>query len=208
MNLIFDLDNTIYSSDRGILEAINQNINRFMVDYVGIDHSKVDYLRQKYRQEYGVTLRGLMINYGISAEDYLEFVHNINYSKLISKDESLFNILNRLPNKKFIFTNSSKKHAENILSHLGIKDLFNKIISIEDTNYTPKPDILSFKIMLEKLDVDPEKSFFFDDMPENIETASELKFKTVYINRSNHCPKADYIIKEIYEIQNIEEIIQ
>ncbi|MCA1927260.1 MAG: pyrimidine 5'-nucleotidase [Calditerrivibrio sp.] len=208
MNLIFDLDNTIYSSERGVLEAINQNINRFMVEYAGIERSEVDLLRQKYRQEYGVTLRGLILHYGISPEDYLEFVHNIDYSRLISKDESLFNILNKLPNKKFVFTNSSRKHAENILSHLGIKEFFSKIISIEDTKYTPKPKPLSFKIMLEQLDVEPEKSFFFDDMPENIETAKKLKFKTVLIGKSEHFPKADYTIKDIYEIQNIEEIIQ
>jgi len=92
MNLVFDLDNTIYSEDKKILDAINNNINIFMKRCVGIDSMHVDKLRRQYREKYGITLKGLMLHYNIDPQEYLDFVHNIDYDILVHKDEYLLEI--------------------------------------------------------------------------------------------------------------------
>jgi len=74
----------------------------------------------------------------------------------------------KITGKKYIFTNGSRNHAENTLKRLGILDLFERIFSIEDTVFTPKPSLESFFMFTDNVGIDPEKSIFFDDTIENL----------------------------------------
>jgi putative hydrolase of the HAD superfamily len=203
MNLVFDLDNTIYSEDKKILDAINDNINIFMEKCVGIDPMDVDRLRRQYREKYGITLKGLMIHYNIDPQEYLEFVHNINYDILVHKDELLLEIFKKIRGNKYIFTNGSKNHAVNTLKRLGIMDLFERIFSIEDTAFTPKPSIDSFFIFTNNVGIDPEKSVFFDDTVENLISAKKIGFTTVLVGNLQEHPSIDFSINSIYEVVGI-----
>ena len=60
-----------------------------------------------------------------------------------------FQALERLPGEKVIFTNGSKRHAENVTSHLGIHTQFKAIFDIVDANFTPKPEKRIYKVLLE-----------------------------------------------------------
>lgn len=206
MNLVFDLDNTIYSEDKRILDAINDNINIFMEKCVGIDPVHVDRLRRQYREKYGITLKGLMVDYNIDPQEYLAFVHNIDYDILVHKDEYLLEIFKEISGKKYIFTNGSKNHAVNTLKRLGILDLFEQIFSIEDTAFTPKPSLDSFFIFTDNVGIDPEKSVFFDDTIENLVTAKKLGFTTVLVGNLQNHPSIDFSINSIYEIVDIEDL--
>ncbi|MEF3254031.1 MAG: pyrimidine 5'-nucleotidase [Deferribacterales bacterium] len=208
MNFVFDLDNTIYNQDQKVLDIIDDNINRFMTKHLGIDETSVDELRQRYRKDYGITLKGLMLHHNVAPYDYLEFVHNLDYKSILKKDEQLYRILKDIPHKKYIFTNGSKKHAINVLSNLGILELFQKIISIEDTDYTPKPSIESFNLLCSNLKIEPGNSFFIDDMIENIKTASNIGFKTIHIDPTGMSNIGDFTFKNIYEIEKLTKVLQ
>ncbi len=202
MNLVFDLDNTIYHPDVGVLKGVDRNINQYMYEVVGIDRDVVDPLRQEYRKRYGVTLKGLIIHYNVDPYHYLDYVHNIDYKNILSKDERLSKILSTIQYKKYIFTNGSKNHAINVLQHLDIMDHFEKIFSLEDVDFQPKPSDESFKRFLTLTHLDPENSYFIDDMPENIEKAKKFGFKTVLVSESP-CESADFHLKSIYELDKI-----
>ena len=61
--------------------------------------------------------------------------------------------------EKFIFTNGSANHAKNILTHLGVYDLFGreKVFDIEDAGYVPKPEAKTFDLMVKKFGINPKE---------------------------------------------------
>ncbi len=72
-----------------------------------------------YYQRYGTSLKGLMIEYGIDPHAFLDFVHDIDRSRL-PPDPSLGAALAALPGRKLIFTNGSLRHAKKTAEQLGI----------------------------------------------------------------------------------------
>ena len=59
----------------------------------------------------------------------------------------------QLDMEKFIFTNGSAEHAANILTHLGVYDLFgrDKVFDIKDAGYVPKPEAETFRLNGKKI---------------------------------------------------------
>ena len=67
-----------------------------------------------------------MIHHNIPPEEFLKYVHTIDLS-FMKEDKIMRNELEKLDMEKFIFTNGSAEHAENILTHLGIYDFLEEI---------------------------------------------------------------------------------
>jgi hypothetical protein len=61
-----------------------------------------------YYRRYGTTLRGLMEEHGIQPDDFLEYVHDIDHSP-VEADPRLGDAIERLPGRKFILTNGSRR---------------------------------------------------------------------------------------------------
>jgi|Wag4MinimDraft_13_1082653.scaffolds.fasta_scaffold00012_35 putative hydrolase of the HAD superfamily len=199
INYIFDLDNTLYPPNAGIMRKIDERINRFMIEKVGIPEREVDKLRQDYRKRYGVTLNGLMFHHLTNPSDYLEYVHDINYDKYIKKDRKLRKILKNINGYCAVFTNGSKAHAVNVLNTLGVIDCFSDIFSIEDAGYNPKPNKESYCRFIEITGIDPSDSIFFEDMHVNLESAGAIGFKTALV-WGEYDSQFDYYFSSIYDI--------
>ena len=128
--ILFDLDETLYSPDAGIWQAIKVRIEDYMINHLGIPHDEVDDLRQKYYVTYGTSLRGLEKDYNVKASEYLGYVHNIPIEEFLQPDPRLREILQEIPIRKVIFTNANLPHANRVLNALGIADQFSMIIDI------------------------------------------------------------------------------
>ncbi|TYB32580.1 MAG: pyrimidine 5'-nucleotidase [Flexistipes sinusarabici] len=201
-NYIFDLDNTLYHPDTGILEEVNNRINSFMINKVGIHYDEVDFLRRTYREKYGVTLRGLMYHYSVKPSEYLDYVHDLAYDEFINKDPLLKNCLENLEGYRAVFTNGAGSHALNILSRLGVYECFDDIFSIEDVDYTPKIYVESFKKMMDMSGINPGDSILFEDTCVNLTAAAKLGFKTALIGSGNGAI-FDYHFSSIYDIVSL-----
>mgnify|MGYP001306398422 FL=1 len=77
---IFDLDNTLYSADSGIFQQVHQLMGKFIQEFLNIDLQKAKEIQKKYYKEHGTTLRGMMNNYGVDPDHFLEEVHKLDYS--------------------------------------------------------------------------------------------------------------------------------
>jgi len=201
-NYIFDLDNTLYHPDTGILEEVNNRINSFMINNVGIHFDEVDFLRRTYREKYGVTLRGLMYHYSVRPSEYLDYVHDLAYDDFIDKDPLLKSCLENLKGYRAVFTNGAESHAVNILSRLGVYECFDDIFSIEDVDYIPKLYIESFKKMIDISGINPGDSVLFEDTCVNLTSAAKLGFKTALIGSENGA-SFDYHFSSIYDIVSL-----
>jgi putative hydrolase of the HAD superfamily len=185
--LIFDLDNTLYPAEKQLFNLIDVRINRYMTEIVGIPAPEVDALRREYWRLYGVTLQGLIRHHAVDPEDYLLYVHDIDVTSRLSPDLHLRGILEKLPQRKAVFTNGSVCHAGRVLSALGIEDMFEKIYDIRVANYQPKPFPEPYHAVLEELGVAAEHCVMIEDSRDNLQTAKKLGMGTILIGEG-HTP--------------------
>ena len=66
--ILFDLDETLYPSQSGLMAAISGLMSQYMVERLGMPPTEVPALREHYYRTYGTTLRGLQIHHGIDPE--------------------------------------------------------------------------------------------------------------------------------------------
>ena len=189
--LLIDLDDTTYPTSIGVWPILTERVFRYMRDVVGIPKDEIPEKRDRLYWEHGTTMRGLNIEYGIDVEDYLQYVHEVDLSQVIEPDYQLKAALSSLPQEKWIFTNASRQHANNVLGLLGISDLFMGVIDVLDTEPWCKPHPEAFEIAL-KLAGGPEpaETLFVDDLETNLDAARKLGLQTLRVSSqivaSNH----------------------
>jgi putative hydrolase of the HAD superfamily len=181
--IFFDLDNTLYSRDCGVWEAINDRINLYIETILQINKNEIQELRIYCRENYSTSLRGLQSLYDIDAYEYLDFVHDIDLDSILSSNyTNLSNMLSELPQRKIIFTNSDTNHAHKVLNALGISDFFEAVIDVIAIQPFVKPHSEAFKKALSLSDLkSSEGCAFIDDMIENIEQAQKMGFLSILI---------------------------
>ena len=219
---IFDLDNTLYPPEENIFSQIDQKMTSFIADNLEISNEEAFNIQKQNFIDHGTTLAGFMNsgNDKIDPDKFLEFVHDINLNSL-QEDSNLRKILLLLPGKKYIFTNGTKKHAENVLKKLNLENIFQSIFGIKEANYLPKPNLETYNLFLKTYKIDPKTSIMFEDMARNLIPAKELGMKTVLLERKlpnknnsdqedkykdlwNDNYDADYIIDDIVKFLNNE----
>ena len=182
-NWIFDLDNTVYDINAGVFEKISSRITDFIITALSVTREEANIVRSNMYKKYGLTLTGLMREYGIAPDEYLDYIHDVTHPEL-KYDEQLKLNLKNLTGRKFIYTNASKNHSKNILSVMGIEAEFEKILDIKATQYLPKPDPKSYNIMLKAFGISTDQignSIFIEDTAKNLRPAKLLGLKTVWI---------------------------
>ena len=183
-DLLIDLDNTVYPEDSNIFSLIDVRMKSFISKNLNVSLEKSYEIQKKYFMENGTTLKGLMLYHNIKPEPFLNYVHDIDLSS-IQNNPKLIAVLKKYKGKKIIFTNGSQDHAIKVLQRVGIKQYINDIFDIIDANYIPKPEIVTYKKVLKKFNLIPEKTIMIDDLPSNLKTAKELGINTVLINQKH-----------------------
>ena len=177
---IFDLDNTLYSGKTRVFEQVSKKMSEYISKKLNISVVEAKEIQKNYFHEYNTTLNGMIKNHKIEADEFLEFVHNINID-FLKKDPMLSEELQKLGGKKIIFTNGSKKHALNVTKRIGIDQYFDDIFDIVDSEFVPKPAIQPYKKLVEKHKIDPKLCGFVEDIARNLKPAYEMGMKTVWI---------------------------
>ncbi len=188
---IFDLDNTLYSGDAAFFSQIDKKMTLFISDYLGLEPLDARKIQKQYLAEYGTSLSGLMAVHGMDPAPFLDFVHDVDLSPLTPCNE-LPKAIEALEGKKYIFTNGSKKHAENVGTHLGVFHLFDGVYGIEDVNYIPKPQRSPYIKFCDVFDIDPDKAIMFEDSVRNLEVPKFMGMETVLVTSNadwHHEPK-------------------
>ena len=128
-NLLLDLDGTVYQDLESVFGQVSKLMTKYISEKLNVDLKKAKELQTNYFYKYNTSLNGLMIHHDIPPKEFLKYVHDIDLS-FMKKDLVLREELENLDMRKLIFTNGSTDHAKNVLSHLGIDDLFENIFDI------------------------------------------------------------------------------
>ena len=177
---VFDLDNTLYPAGQNLFAQIDVRMTAFIQEALKVDRDEAYRVQKEFLGEYGTTLSGLMNEHGLPPGPFLDFVHDIDVS-ILPPDPHLAEALDALPGKKFIFTNGTVGHAENVTKQLGIADLFDDVFDIVAADYRPKPHADIYPEMLARFGIEAHKSAFFEDMARNLTPAHKIGMKTVLV---------------------------
>ena len=151
---IFDLDNTLYSGETRVFEQVSNKMTKYVSNKLNVNLDEAKKIQKKYFHKYNTTLNGMMKHHKTDANEFLDFVHDIDID-FLAKDLKLDEELKKLEGKKIIFTNGSKKHALNVTQRIGINQHFDDIFDIVDSGFVPKPAIEPYKKLVEKHKIDP-----------------------------------------------------
>ena len=191
---VFDLDNTLYPRHTDLFSQIDKKMTSYVRDLLDLDHDAARGIQKKYYREHGTTLQGLMLNHGIDPNDFLEKVHDIDYS-WVKPDPALGTAIKALPGRKFIFTNGDTPHAERTARALGILDHFDEIFDIIAADLKPKPARETYDRFLSRHGVHNEKAAMFEDLPRNLVSPHDLGMRTVLIVPRN----LETVLDEVWE---------
>jgi len=177
---LFDLDNTLYSGNTKVFDQVDKKMSLFISEKLNVNIEEAKKIQKSYFHEYNTTLNAMIKNHKIDADEFLNFVHDVDLSFL--KADRLLEIeIANLVGKKFIFTNGSKAHAANVTKRLGIEELFDGVFDIVEADFIPKPSLEPYKKIIEKYKIEPQYCIFIEDIARNLKPAYKLGMKTVWI---------------------------
>tara|TARA_Y100000816_G_scaffold290050_1_gene277853 strand:+ start:115 stop:804 length:690 start_codon:yes stop_codon:yes gene_type:complete len=195
--LLLDLDGVCYGSHNGyplekVFGMVSKRMTKFIQKKLNLDEKKAKELQTNYFYKYNTSLNGLMLHHNVVGEEFLKYVHDIDIS-FMKEDKIMREELEKLDMKKFIFTNGSADHAKNILTHLGIYDLFgrDKVFDIQDAGYVPKPEAKTFDLMVKKFDINPKETIYIEDIAKNLSIGHKRGCTTVWLINNESFGKID-----------------
>jgi putative hydrolase of the HAD superfamily len=177
---VFDLDNTLYPHHVNLWQQVDQRIGEFISAYLKISPEEARFIQKDYYRRYGTSMRGMMSEHGVHADDYLAYVHRIDHSPL-EPNPAMGAAIAKLPGRKLILTNGSTDHAEAVLARLGIGEHFEAVFDIIAAELEPKPAAQTYQKFLTRHDVDPAKAAMFEDLARNLVVPHRLGMTTVLV---------------------------
>ena len=177
---LFDLDNTLYPEESGFMREVEGKMTAFVEKVTGLPRDEAYALQKKYLAEHGLTLKGLMLHHGVDPADFHALFHDLSLD-VLAQDAELLAALKQLPGRRLIFTNADDTHAERVLAHLGLRDLFDEVFHIGSFGFAPKPDPLGFQRMIDAHGLEPAATSFFEDSEHNLKPAADLGMTTVLV---------------------------
>lgn len=138
--LLFDLDDTLYPFSVGINLACRKNIQDYMRNHLHIEECQVAEMCVDLYKEYGTTMAGLKaLGYEFDNDEFHANVHGTLTYHNLRPDPVLRTLLLSIPQRKIVFTNSDKAHAEEVLRRLGLQGCLDGVICFETLN--PRSDL-------------------------------------------------------------------
>jgi putative hydrolase of the HAD superfamily len=103
--------------------------------------------------------------------------------------------------KRYIFTNADIHHANRVLNHLNIIDLFDGVIDILALEFVNKPRREAYQKALSLVgNPIPNYCMLIDDRIINLGPAKEIGITTVLVGEEIQDPAVDYVIQSMNEI--------
>jgi putative hydrolase of the HAD superfamily len=177
---VFDLDNTLYPHHVNLWQQVDARIGEFISAFLRVPAEEARRIQKDYYRRYGTSMRGMMTEHGVHADDYLAYVHRIDHSPL-QPNPAMGAAIAKLPGRKLVLTNGSTEHAGKVLERLGIGTHFEAVFDIIAAELEPKPAPQTYRKFLDLHGVDPNTSAMFEDLARNLVVPHALGMTTVLV---------------------------
>ncbi len=217
-NLLLDMDNTLYPESSLIDRNMTQRIISCVSNFLNVSLEQAAEERQDGLTRVGTTLEWLMTEKGlVDTKSYFEFLHPECEKDEVDFDPKLRPFLQSLSEKYHltVLTNAPKIHADCILNHLQVYDLFDGVYDLEDNNFLGKPHKEAYFKAIEEKGFTIEETLFFDDHPKYIKGYSDIGGKGILIDQSDRYDEGTLVeikaygkIRSIYDMPSLLEKIE
>jgi putative hydrolase of the HAD superfamily len=183
---LLDLDNTLYDASWRVMGEINRRMTRYVADKLSLSLEDASALREKYWHRYGATLLGLIRHHGVDPHDFLNATHPVgDLPEFVRRLRGERYRLRQLRGERWLFTNAPRAYADHVLELVGLRQMFSRIISIEDMRacgrLCPKPSALLMRKVLALSGRPAGRVVLVDDHDENLLSAHRLGMPTARI---------------------------
>ncbi len=202
--ILFDLDDTLYPKEAGLMKVIGEKIGLYMQQKLGIPADDVAIQKHNHYQKYGTAVRGLIEEYNIDPTDFLDFIHDFNPGDFFGASPPLDRMLHEIPLRKVVFTNSNVSHTERVLNTLQVRHHFELIIDINCLDFKSKPDPWAYNRVLKLLGgIAGGSCIMVEDKPRNLFPAKDLGMTTILVDGESNSIAIDYTVPTIFHIERV-----
>ena len=197
-HIIFDLDNTLYSSTENMDKGISRRMLECVQEFFNISMEEAITLRHNNIQFFSTTLEWLMSSGMNDVEWFFKKVHPENEADELSEDKNLRPFLESIKIPKIIHTNSPREHAERVLEKLKISDRFDHICDIRECDFLGKPYPSAFEKALSSCGGTISDTIFIDDMQKYTDGWKAIGGTGILVGTKNGRPldpKANAVLK-------------
>ena len=188
---VFDLDNTLYPSDCALFPQVEKRIGLYVQQFMGMDPETAYAYQKELFMAHGTTLKGLMVKHDADPHDFLDYVHDIDFTP-VKANPKLRQSLEQLDGRRIIYTNADKTYTDKVLERLGVADLFEGVYDILAADMRPKPDETAYEDLFDRYNIEPTRAIMFEDMVRNLVPAHKFGMGGVWINTGSVWGAADH----------------
>lgn len=181
---VFDLDNSLYPHTSDLFSLVDVRMRDYVCRLLDCSPEEGHRIQKGFFHQHGTTLSGLMAEHNVDPHEFLAYVHDIDMARL-TVDPDLVAALDRLPGRKYVFTNGDEAYARRVLDRIGLANAFDGLHDIHSMDYIPKPDPSAYAKLCARLDIDPARAMFADDMARNLAPAKALGMVTVWVDNGS-----------------------
>jgi putative hydrolase of the HAD superfamily len=200
--IIFDLDDTLYPREKGLLQEVGRRIQLWLMDNMSLSPDDALKVRRDYFQRYGTTLGGLVAEHQVDTHSYLVFVHDIPIEQYIQPLPALDAMLAGIPLRKAIYTNATTEYSQRVTQTLGIAGHFEQTIGIEEVGLRNKPYPDALERTLELLGAQGPECIMVEDSARNLQPARALGLTTILVNGETD-DQVDYVLGNVLEVGSV-----
>jgi putative hydrolase of the HAD superfamily len=185
---LFDLDDTLHDASSASMRELRVSMGEYIERFLGLTGPESDALRRSYWQRYGATLLGLVRHHGVQPAHFLHHTHLLpGLEERVRGHGADLAALRRLPGRKIIVTNAPLGYALRVLGVLGIMQVFDAVLTIEDMrmfgDLRPKPDARMLRRLAVRLGVPPSRCVLVEDTLGHLKAARRVGMGTVWMRR-------------------------
>ncbi len=200
--IIFDLDETLYPRDTGLMQEIGRRIHVWVCEHLGLTWDEAIALRRDYFQRYGTTLSGLIAERDVDSEDYLAFVHDIPVHEYLVPNPARVSMLDASPLRKAVYTNATSEYARRVLGALGVDGQFEGVFGIQEADLRTKSSRDGYQRILALLEILAPACIMVEDTVSNLRAAQALGMTTVLVD-GDPAPWVDFTVASVLDVGGV-----
>ncbi|CAL4926830.1 unnamed protein product [Urochloa decumbens] len=223
--VLLDLDDTLYPGNTGLGPALKRNIDEFLQAKLGVSADRAAAMRVELFRTHGSSLAGLIaLGYDVHPDEYHSYVHGRLPYERIDADPQLARVLQSIPQRKVLFTNSDRAHMKRALERLGVDEaVFDAVVCFETMNphlfgeareearaaageppaVVLKPSVDAIVAGLRVAGTNPRRTLFLDDSERNIAAGKALGLRTALVGKRVRSKEADYALENIGALRRV-----
>ncbi len=193
--VLFDLGNVLLRFDfrRGYLAMADHGADVAALESDAMEALKIAYETGRLSTPEMIAQAGALSGYQGSADHFER-----SWQEIFDENTPMIRFLSDLKAKGtpcFLLSNSNDMHVRHIWDTYDILPIFDDIIFSHDAQ-AMKPGEAIYEMAIDRFSLDPTKTAYIDDLPDNIATGERFGFHCVHYDPNNH-PAAETKLRDL-----------